>query len=196
MTLEDTIKLYLPHMEGWTTPERGIEMAHEILKQRPITVVEIGVFGGRSLLAQALALRENGMGMIYGIDPWRNDDALEGESEANRDWWSKLDLHEVHRKTMMAIWPHNLDNHVCIIRAASQHVAHLFPFIDILTIDGNHSEIASMRDVKLYVPSVRSGGLIWFDDSDWATTQPALQKLSEYADLERSVGTCRLYRRK
>ena len=39
--------------------------------------------------------------------------------------------------------------------------------IDILHIDGNHSEQASYLDVTKWVPLVRSGGWIFFDDMTW-----------------------------
>src|SRR5690348_13441140 len=104
-------------LEGWTTPERGIEMAELIVEMKPKVVVEIGVFGGRSLIAQALAIRDNerrgyGKGMIYGIDPWKVDYALEGENVENQKWWKEnVDLHGIHKGCMDAIWRLELDKH-------------------------------------------------------------------------------------
>lgn len=184
--------------EGWMTPERGVELAELILEHKPETVVEIGVFGGRSLICQALALKELGRGKIYGIDPWKVEAALEGEGEANREWWSRnCDLHQIHKGAMETIWRLGLEEYAIIIRAKSQHCAMLFAGgIDLLGIDGNHSEIASTRDVKLYLPQVQEGGLVAFDDADWPTTQAALKLLDAQCDIIKDAGHYRIYRKR
>lgn len=173
--------------EGWTTPERGIEMAELVLETKPETIVEIGCFGARSTIAMALALRENGKGKIYTIDPWKKEAALEGENQANQAWWNSVDLHDIHKKAMEAIWRNGLDEYVTPIRTYSHFVGSIFPPIGILVIDGNHSEIASCRDVEKYIPLVKSGGLIWFDDSNWQSTQKALSLIESYAPLGNRV---------
>lgn len=201
------IEEYLPPLDGWTTPERACEMAELILETRPKVVVEIGTFGGRSAIAMAFALRQNNNGgRIYCIDPWRLQDAQEGEWEDNKKWWSQnIDLHEIHRKCMEAIWAHNIDDWLVVIRAASQHVHQLFPEIGVLLIDGNHSEVASLRDAQLYVPKVVSGGYVLADDSDWIvvegdktvqSTQKAMLFIEESCDLVRQSGNMRIYQKR
>lgn len=195
--LERAIHEYLPTMEGWLTPERGVEMAEAIWQTRPKVVVELGVFGGRSLIAQAMALRESSGGIIYGVDPWKVEAALEGENEANRTWWSKdIDIEAIHRGAMNAIWQHNLDPWAIIIRAASQHVHQLFPKIDMLFIDANHSEVASTRDVDLYLPSVVELGIITIDDTDWPTTAHAVELLDRQCELVKDGGNYRTYQKR
>jgi cephalosporin hydroxylase len=194
LTLDPTQKHLL---EGWTTPARGMEMAELVLRTRPNTIVQIGVFGGRSLIAQAMALRHNGKGKIYGIDPWKVDAALEGENPDNKSWWSKVDLEAIHRGAMRAIWEYGLDDWVVILRARSEHSVKLFAGgIDILEIDGNHSEVASCRDVNLYAPMLNQGAYVHFDDADWPSTQKALELLENWCTLEKDSGHTRLYRRR
>ena len=197
--IETAINHYLPVMEGWLDPSRGHAMAELIIDTKPEVVVEIGVFGARSLIAQAFALRENNRGKIYGIDPWKVETAIEYFSdEKNNEWWRKsITLEDIHRGAMRAIWDHRLDEWAVIIRAASQHAYQLFPNnIDIIYIDGNHSEVSSCRDVDLYVPRVKAGGYIWMDDADWPTTQPALAKLDTLCNLIRDNGSHHLYQKK
>jgi methyltransferase family protein len=195
--IKEAINHYIPSMEGWLLPERGCEMAELILNTRPDVVVEIGVFGGRSLLAQAFALRENNKGKIYGIDPWQTTNAVEGVLEKeNRDWWtSSINMHHIHEGCVRAIWDHHLEPWVVVIRAPSQYCYELFPNIDILYIDGNHSELASCRDVTNYATRVKSGGWIWMDDCDWPTTEHARALLGTMATLERDCGAYRLYQK-
>lgn len=200
--LELLITTIVPKMEGWATTEKALSMAELILEVRPSVVVELGVFAGRSLIPQALALKEEKepfmSGLIYGVDPWHVQAALEGDiGEANAEWWRtapNLDL--MHQLCVNEIWKHGLDHHAILIRGRAHEVWTLFRSgIDILHFDQNHSEFASMRDIQLYYPLVRPGGYIWFDDTDWATTQKALNLLSERAISVKDVGTCRLFRK-
>ena len=57
--------------------------------------------------------------------------------------------------------------------------------IDMLHIDGNHSEKTSFYDVTKWAPQVTSGGFIIFDDINWCengtlTTGRAVQWLDEH----------------
>lgn len=196
-------------MHGWCTEEKAVAMAQLIIGNNAKLVVELGVFGGRSLIPQALALRETG-GHIYGVDPWKKEACLEGiNDKANDEWWNKLDLEAIHRSCMGFIWANDLDPWCTVIRAKGEHIAGLFPIrekvgiedqatnpIDILHIDGNHSEVASTRDVELWLPRVRHGGYIWLDDTDWSTTAKAVELLNAACDVIQDVGTCRLFRKK
>ncbi len=196
--LKQLITDSVPKMEGWCSEEKAIAMAELVLESFPKVVVEIGVFGGRSLVPQAMALREMGTGVVYGIDPWQVEAATEGDNgEENNKWWKEnMKLNDIHQLCMTEIWKHKLDPHCIVIRACSQHCVGLFRKIDILHIDGNHSELTSCRDVQLYGPKVRKGGFIWFDDTDWSTTKAAVKLMEEMADKIREVGACSLYRKR
>lgn len=196
--IRDAIFNYVPHMEGWSTPERCFEMAEAMYDTRAKVSLDIGVFAGRSTIAMGFAAREIGDSMVYGIDPWRIDSAIEGDNvEANAKWWKEnSNLEEMHRQTMHAIWAHKLEQWVTIIRAPSQYVHQLFPVVDFANIDGCHTEIASCRDVEIYVPKVRTGGFITFDDSSWDSTQKALRIMDEMCDLTNDTGEARTYRKR
>lgn len=196
--IEDAIYNYLPHMDGWTTPDRGVEMVERILETKAKICVDIGVFAGRSTIAMGFAARELVNSKVYGIDPWKIDSAVEGDNvEENAKWWKeRANLEQMHWQTMHAIWSHRLDEWITIIRNGSQHVYELFPSIDFLNIDGAHSELASCRDVDLYVPRLKSGAYVMFDDSDWESTQPALRRVEESCDLVNDTGKARTYRKR
>lgn len=205
--IRDAIHNYLPPLDGWTEPDRACEMAELVCQIKPKVIVEIGTFGGRSAIAMAFALRHvNKGGKIYCLDPWRLDYAKEGEWKDNQEWYEKnVDLHVIHRTCMEAIWSHNIDEWLVVIRAASQHCADLFPQIDLLLVDGNHSEIASYRDVELYVPRVRKGGFILMDDLDWSvpvdgqpvnSTRKAADFIKSNCDVVRQLGNMGIYRKR
>lgn len=181
-------------------------MRYLILTTQPDVMVEIGVFAGKSLVNAAEALKEVGHGVIYGIDPWRHEEAVKGLSPIEEDpgFWNGIDLDAVHYDCMRAIWDRGLEQYAIVIRAASQHAAQLFSFqrrdecdvIDILYIDGGHSEEVSCRDVNLYLPLVKQGGYIWLDDADWSSIRKATELLKASCDLQNDYGHCQLYRKK
>ena len=86
-----------------------------------------------------------------------------------------------------------------LVRKTALRAQWLFPLInpevDILHIDGGHAEENALEDVRVYVPLVRKGGYVWFDDSNWPSTQAAMRKLEETCRLENDQGTYRLYRK-
>lgn len=196
------LRMELPvFLEGWTTAERGIEMAQLVMDVKPLLCLELGVFGGRSLLAQALALKHIKGGWIVGVDSWRKHDVLDCEKDpGNIDWWSKLDIEKIHQGCMQAIWRLGIEDRTLILRSASQHCHALFrnESVDILNIDSNHSEEASCRDVTLYLPTVRKGGFVWLDDADWKTTKKAQVLLELSCDTIRTSpdGHYKLYQKR
>lgn len=208
--IKSAIEQYVPTLEGgdWAPMERRCELAELIVDTKPRVVVEIGTFGGASAIPQGFALRDNNDGgCLYCIDPWNVSYAIEGEWQDNEDWWKKkIDIHAIHRKCMEAIWAHNLDEWIVVLRAPSQYCYRIFPEIDILLIDGNHSEIASYRDAKLYVPRVKSGGYIWCDDLDWQvktvggmtinSTQKAANLIEEACEVVKEFGNMKLFRKR
>lgn len=184
---------------GWTSLGRCLEMAQLVLEHRPNIVVELGTFGGRVTMPIAIALRHAGCGKIYTIDPWKIQPCLEGENdEANNKWWSGLDLDEIHEKVIEWIWRLGLEQIVIPIRARSQDVPELFPSISFAVIDGNHSEEVSCRDVNNYVPRVKSGGLVFMDDTDWGSTQKCQQIILESCDMikEGENGHYKIFRKR
>src|SRR5436190_10874383 len=65
-------------LPGWCQLSKGEFIAREVLHDRLVRGVEIGVYGGRSLLPAAMALREIGSGFIVGIDPFSYERQVEG----------------------------------------------------------------------------------------------------------------------
>lgn len=183
--IEEAIHHYINHMEGWTTSKRACEMAERILEIKAQVCVDIGVFAARSTIAMGFAARELGNSIVYGIDPWHVGAAPESDdNKEGVDWWKeKANLEEMHRQSMKAVWDHNLEPWVVIIRARSEYCSQLFTSIDVLNIDGNHSKVASCRDAMTYIPKVRSGGIVLMDDTSWPSTQDAIKIIEQHCDL-------------
>lgn len=181
----EQVKAILPSIHGWCSYEKAAKFIEIITEQKPLLCVEIGVFGGSSLIPQALALKPHA-GVVVGIDPWQNDAALESMiDETHKEWWSNLNLEQIYSHCKENITKYKVESNCQLIRDKSENVVSNFHdgSIDLLHIDGNHSEDLSYKDATLYLPKVKSGGFIFFDDIYWtegdnyATTRKAITYL-------------------
>jgi len=168
----------MDQLDGWCSKEKASILIDFIMLLRAKTIVEIGVFGGKSLVPMALALKGMGNGTIYGVDPWTQEASIVGMDGANKDWWGHLDHDMIYRNLVSKIKTFDLEHNVVLIRDSSIN-APAISNIDILHIDGNHSDEAAMIDVTKWVPYVRKGGLIIFDDINWNNKGLAVQWLDE-----------------
>lgn len=195
--VEATIDVTLPVLPGWCTQEKGKRMA--ALATGASLCVELGVFGGRGLVALALPLREQGFGRVHGIDPYTPAAALEGTNDpANEEWWGKLDYEGIFRVAQSAIDNVGLHNFAQIVRMLSREAVRSYAdgSIDVLHQDSNHSEEVSCEEVSLWTPKVRVGGYWIFDDTNWPSTRRAQQALvaAGFEQLE-DHGSWKVYRR-
>jgi predicted O-methyltransferase YrrM len=157
----------MDELTGWCSKEKGAVLVDLILKTRPRIIVEIGVWGGKSLVPMACALKANEQGIIYGIDPWDSKESVTGLfEEVHREFWSRVDHESILTGLLKKIEEFRLADHIELVRCTSENAAPIFD-IDILHIDGNHSEKTSYFDVTKWVPLVKKGGWIFFDDIHW-----------------------------
>lgn len=168
----------MDELEGWCSKEKASVLIDMCLLLKAKTVVEIGVYGGKSLVPMAFALRELGNGVVIGIDPWSSAESAVGMDGVNHDFWSKLDHEKIYQGLLDKVNKFGLSGNIMLLRETSESAMPI-PDIDILHIDGNHSEETSLLDVYKWVPFVKKGGLIIFDDVNWATTNKATAWLDE-----------------
>lgn len=169
-------------IQGWCTKEKAIRLAELISQYNPKLIVEVGVFGGKSLIPMAQAARASGSGLVYGIDPWEAPAALEGEKdEANRKWWENLDYEDVYRRFINNVISLGLTYECRWIRAHSEKAASLFSdaSIDFFHLDSNHSELASCRDVNTWKNKLSENAIWVLDDSDWKTQGKAIDLIRD-----------------
>ena len=185
----------LPMVQGWCTPEKALRMMELIHQVNPDVCVEVGVFGGSSFYPTAAAMAFNKHGMGYAIDPWKNSDCVIGETGENQDWWSKVNLDEVMNGFIHVMHVNKLDSYYKLMRMTSREsVTHFADeSIDILHIDGNHSVDSALFDVQHWLPKVKKGGYIWFDDMNWESTGPAIDYLLQYCVMDPSSKRTDLY---
>jgi len=123
---------------------------------KPQTVVEIGSARGKSACFLGMALKENGSGKLYAIDPhaptaWNDLESTDTIEEMRRNI-SALGLEEI----------------VEIVRMTSGEAVKSWTRpIDLLFIDGDHSFAGVKSDWDSFSPFVIEFGVVVFHDTMW-----------------------------
>jgi predicted O-methyltransferase YrrM len=164
-------------IHGWCTLEKANKMIDLVNLCKPSLVVELGVFGGRSLLALALACKYNNKNSkVIGVDAWTSEASLEGtNSKENDEWWANINYADMQNYTETVMKENEVNDIVELWKAKSADVINQFAdnSIDILHQDSNHSEEVSVKEVEIYSPKLKTGGYWIFDDINWDTTKKA-----------------------
>lgn len=186
---------------GWCTHEKAEKMMDLIFDTHPQVCVEIGVFGGSSIYPTASALKYLGSGVVYAIDPWSREECLKGyaPTDPNYIWWNQVDQEKIYQGFEAMLQRFELTPYSKTLRMTSREALAQFEdeSIDILHIDGNHTEQIALADAKMFLPKVKKGGYIWFDDANWKSTNKATMYLNEHCVLDenRSTNACFLYKK-
>lgn len=173
--LLDEIARALPDGGDWCTLEKAEALACLIVALRPRRIVEIGIWRGGSFVPMVMALRHAhasaGSCMAIAIDPWDPRASVAGEEPANAQWWGDtvgVRGHEDAYDAFVArLEREGLSAFVEIIRKPSDE-ARPPSRIDLLHVDGNHTDQA-IRDVERFAPEIVRGGVLVLDDMDWSS---------------------------
>lgn len=172
-------------LHGWCTPFKAKKMARLVARRGPNPMtIELGVFGGRGVIAMGLAVKHclAGRGIVHGIDPFTAAAALEGTSEkANQDWWGSLNYADILKSARDGITRFGLDGIASLKLARSQDALgdYADQSIDVLHMDSNHAEEIANWEVANWTAKMKPGGFWVFDDTNWPSTKLAQTHLAE-----------------
>lgn len=180
------------NIHGWCTKEKVLKMIDYI---KPTDIcVELGVFGGKSLLPISFMTNNS----VFGIDAWEKTASLEGTNDkSNDEWWEKIDYNQMYNYTLELFNKYHCKN-VKLLRMKSSVAIDNFEndSIDFLHQDSNHSEEISCNEVELYHKKVKINGIWVFDDTNWKTTKKAQDLLLTYGYQELyDSGEFKIYKR-
>ncbi|MCC6736613.1 MAG: FkbM family methyltransferase [Bauldia sp.] len=193
--LEQRIKNAVPRMEGWCTERKALWLADLITRHRCESVLEIGIFGGRSLIPMALAVQALGAGgRVFGIEAWSNSVAIATETNAENDaWWSTVDMKAIKTGFLSSVVANDVAETVVVLEMSSDKAfaaiaaMGLGPF-DLVHVDGSHSAEQALRDVRQWSSLVRPGGILVLDDILWPSVKAAREHVrASFSDIEEIV---------
>jgi predicted O-methyltransferase YrrM len=123
---------------------------------KPRVAVEIGSARGKSACFVGKALKENGFGKLFAIDP---------HTRTNWNDENSVDTLDEMRRNIKAL---KLEHQVEIIRDVSANAAARWMLpIDMIFIDGDHSYEGVKKDWELFMPFVTQFGVVVFHDTIW-----------------------------
>jgi predicted O-methyltransferase YrrM len=176
------------HFPGWCPDEKAKHIMNLLLSNNSEVCVELGVFGGSSFFPMTSVLAFKKQGTAYAVDPWSNEACLEGYEEKSDDhhkYWGTVNLVKIMNLFIEGMRKNGLDGVYKIMKmtSAQAYVHFENESIDFIHIDGNHSEQSAIFDVEHWLPKVKKGGIICFDDAWWKSTQPAIKIMLKQCDI-------------
>src|SRR5215472_4746291 len=122
-----------------------------VRSMKPSVCLEIGSARGRSTCYIAMALKENGRGTLYAVDP---------HTETEWNDHSSRDTYKILQQNLETL---GLSTQVQVLRAFSEEIAGSWDFpIDLLFIDGDHSYEGVKRDWELFAHHLSPFGVAIF----------------------------------
>jgi hypothetical protein len=137
---------------AWTS---HLHFAYDLVAvMKPALLVELGVDRGESYFAFCQAAAENQTGTrCFGIDTWRGDQHAGGYDETT---FAQVSEHNRAKyESFSTLLRSSFDDALARFQAES---------IDVLHLDGLHTEAAVRHDVKSWLPKLRPGGILLLHD--------------------------------
>jgi len=183
LPLDEKVSHCLETTDGWCSPKKAAWLTQLIVSRQVANVLEVGIFGGKSLIPMALAVQSAGGGTVIGVEPWSADVAIsEPTNETNDAWWASVDFAQVKERFFANAARYGV---LAMIKVMEMDSGSAFRFLepgdrqfDLIHIDGAHSPERALRDAKSWSKLVRKGGLVVFDDIAWPSVMPAYDFLT------------------
>lgn len=184
------------NVPGWYSRARMEATVALIINIKPKLCVEVGVFGGASLLPIAMTLKRIKLGHVYAVDSWNNSDCTKymPDEDPNKDWWSHLPLNDFYTSFVEALKINKVKKKCTIIKGESVRSASKFKdnSIDFLNWDGNLSSLGAQKELQAYLPKIKSGGYILVNNVKWYVlgkfpVQEAIDGLRSSCDIVESI---------
>lgn len=148
----------------------------------PNLVVEIGVWKGASATKLAMALKEQGAGVLLAVDTWLP--MIDFGRRRHKDDDSLEDLHfertyaQVFDTFLGNVIQLNLTDFVIPLpatsRSASEVLSNRHQMAELIHIDAGHSYVDIEEDIRIWWRVLRPGGILLGDD--WSITWPGVLK--------------------
>ena len=154
------------------------------------TAVEIGVYRGRSFIPLALAMRAQGHGRAFGVDPYAVEPAMQHDDhgiplDVIHAFVRDSDWDGIWQSVEEAIDREHVRDFAELLRTTSLNAASRFApgQLGLVHIDGNHDRDSVESDISTWLPRIRPGGFLVLDDASWDSVSPSMRALSASHEL-------------
>jgi hypothetical protein len=177
---------------GGCSVSKATVLAYIIKNQHIKKSIDIGIYRGRSFFPQAYMHTHYTGGQVYGIDPYKSEEALEhdhvGLQNEIKDFVNNTDFDELYTsvnnmRSSLGVKPGSK-----IIRKTSNDAAVSLKrdgeAFGLIHLDGNHDTVAVINDVNNYLPMLDpNNGFLVLDDISWNSVKPAVELVSKTLTL-------------
>ena len=148
-------------------------------------VVEIGVYGGASLLSIVDICKEN-KNHLYGIDPWELIKFHNDKKSSPLLLKKKQNELKSRRCNLEKIIEELKYDHVSLIKDFSVNAARTFEdeSVDLVFIDGSHGYESVKADLENWFPKIKKNGILGGDDWGWPLVQKAVCEFTQKNNLK------------
>jgi len=173
----------LTQLAGWCDPGKAQKLYELVTDNSIDSIIDVGVFEGKSTFALAFACRKRGRGKVYAVDSWSLDCCSEGLGESDLKFWTELDIAGFMLQFFRKALEFDLLRWIYPIRLNSRLASLALPEAGLIHLDANHSEYPSTSDVICWLPKLKSGGFLVMDDTHLASVGTSLKLAQEYCDV-------------
>lgn len=175
----------------WLVQHNNHGQTIDLTPEEPKKILEIGCYEGASSCFWSDFYLDHEDSRLITIDPFT------GSEEHLRDPEKYAGLATIETTARSNIAKSKNAGKVEVIKGYSHliypHLHHRYgaePWIDILYIDGAHDSTSVARDVTLYVPLVKPGGVVFFDDYAHPDVRRAVDmSLNAFATFDLAIFT-------
>jgi tetratricopeptide (TPR) repeat protein len=170
--------LYKVDVQGWNSDHPYLHQAVSEIK--PSYAVEIGVWKGASTMEMARKMKELQInGVVIAVDTWLGS----WEHWLNNDYFDELCINNsypnIFYKFMTNVLGHDLQKYVLPLPIDSLNAAKIIEInkfeLDIIHLDAGHDYVSVSRDLSVWWPLLRVGGILIGDDYNLDGTWPEVR---------------------
>ncbi len=186
--MQDNSKVYKHKtytVKGWFNDQKKNWYIEKCKKIKDGIIVEIGVYGGASILSIADFCAQTNT-KIYGIDPWELLNLYNERPMSDHELKTYREVMQGHRENLEAIISAENYEHIQLIKGFSVEISKKFEdgSIDWVYIDANHSYDETIADIKAWYPKVKPGGILSGDDYTWPGVKKAVADFCKEHNLK------------
>lgn len=172
---------------GGCSLHKALIMAYLIKEFNMKITCDIGIYRGRSFFPQAIAHKIYTGGLVYGIDPFKNELAREYDNELLKnqleEFFTSVDFERIYIVVEKIREDQKLKSNSTIIRLQSKEAFFKIQaegiIFDMIHIDGNHDMKFVMQDLELYSKILNENGIIILDDISWDSVRTVYSLLKK-----------------
>lgn len=147
-----TIWSHIREIPGWLTEQETYAIT--ALARNASSYAELGLFAGRSFLAAALSIKDNGR--IFGVDrALLHSLSVDQVEVLTTQYQSQCDMSLSLDSTIDVVRRLRPDVSVQLYEMETTDAAAVLPDVDLLFIDASHEYDAVKRDIELYVSKTK-----------------------------------------